>query len=453
MASTSLLLYSTFIAILLLTLLVSKRGGDKGISFNPTLILIVGYFLYGSANFAAVIAFNRVADEIDITYQYYTVVGALGYFFGAFLVSELLKIILKHFRVLVPRLSYRKLKVAKSDAGDQRVFAPLLVGAFFFMLFILRMSIEMDFQLSNLFSVYRFEVDNQTANPIVSLIGGPLALGGLLASIAIANHAPRYVRFMLLALLMVMAGVYILRGLRLYAMMCVLPYLVFSLRGRCIQISKLGLVIFFAYFIVQGVGYIRDIGFYQLNAKELKNVDMDPLGNEFGASFKVYTLSKEHGFFSERKYGSTYTIDALKISIPRFLWSERPEGLAIHLALVATGKTDIKDLTMAYGFSNLSEAIVNFGPWGIFPMFVLTYIFFHKLTIYLKYFKSYGVMANGLLANMAVFVNRMDTTMLIKVYISLLLALLAGFVINKFFSRLIELLSYRAPTLVKISVH
>jgi len=423
-----------------MTLFISYEENVQGLSFKPTLLLILGYFLYGSANFLSVIAFGKIADESDIIYQSYTVVGALGYFFGAFWVSSLTKKIFRYFGVLAPRISCASRSVPISSATNQSAVAPLFVGVFFFMLFVLRMLIAVNFNIANLFAVYRFEVDNQSTNAILEMIGGPLALGGLLASIVLAEKSPRHIRFMLLGLLFIMAGVYILRGMRLYAMMCALPYLVYTLRDRCIRISHLTVILFISYVMVQVVGYIRDIGFSELDTKEIKNVDMDPLNNEFGASFKVYTLSKEYGFFSELKYGRTYTIDALKISIPRFLWPKRPEGLAIQLALVATGKTDIQDLTMAYGYSNLCEAIVNFGSWGIFPIFTLTYIGFYKLTKYLRRLKLFGTMAVGLLANMAVFVNRMDTTMLIKVYIMLLLSLFAGFFVNKITARLFGLL-------------
>src|ERR1700723_1331021 len=68
------------------------------------------------------------------------------------------------------------------------------------------------------------------------------------------------------------------------------------------------------------------------------------------------------------RWGLTY-IGAPSFLVPRFLWPNRPNYKVDAGTEATLGKSSTYDSTRVYGLTG--EALLNFGPWGVVPLFAL----------------------------------------------------------------------------------
>jgi hypothetical protein len=84
-------------------------------------------------------------------------------------------------------------------------------------------------------------------------------------------------------------------------------------------------------------------------------------------AFVLHNLVKDPGDYDYR-WGLTYA-GAFAILIPRNFWPDRPQFKVDAGTEAQFGKGALSDSTRVYGLSG--EALLNFGPWGVAPMFAI----------------------------------------------------------------------------------
>jgi hypothetical protein len=104
-------------------------------------------------------------------------------------------------------------------------------------------------------------------------------------------------------------------------------------------------------------GYQRDFKYLLLG--DLARSDSD--------AFILHNLTKDPGDYNYR-WGLTYA-GALSILIPKNLWPDRPDFKIDAGTEVQLGKATPWRSLRTYGLGG--EAMLNFGPWGVLPMFAL----------------------------------------------------------------------------------
>jgi hypothetical protein len=83
-----------------------------------------------------------------------------------------------------------------------------------------------------------------------------------------------------------------LRGARLLAGMMILPLICVYLYSKPINIKTLILSCLCIYFVIYMVGLVRDAGFAQMAGVPIKIQKFDPLTQEFGTNYSVFTKWK-----------------------------------------------------------------------------------------------------------------------------------------------------------------
>jgi hypothetical protein len=108
---------------------------------------------------------------------------------------------------------------------------------------------------------------------------------------------------------------------------------------------------------LQPTGYQRDIKFLLL--EDLARADSN--------AYLLYNLTKFPKDYDYR-WGLTY-IGAPTFLVPKALWPSRPNYKTDAGTEATLGKSSSLYSTRVYGITG--EALLNFGPWGVLPMFVL----------------------------------------------------------------------------------
>jgi hypothetical protein len=108
---------------------------------------------------------------------------------------------------------------------------------------------------------------------------------------------------------------------------------------------------------LQPKGYQRDIKYLLLD--DLARADVN--------AFMLYNLVKYPRDYRYR-WGLTYAA-AASFLVPRSIWPNRPNYKTDAGTEATLGKSSAYDSTRVYGLTG--EAFLNFGPWGVLPMYAL----------------------------------------------------------------------------------
>jgi hypothetical protein len=108
---------------------------------------------------------------------------------------------------------------------------------------------------------------------------------------------------------------------------------------------------------LQPKGYQRDIKYLLLD--DLARADVN--------AFMLYNLVKYPRDYDYR-WGLTYAA-AASFLVPRSIWPNRPNYKTDAGTEATLGKSSAYDSTRVYGLTG--EAFLNFGPWGVLPMYAL----------------------------------------------------------------------------------
>jgi hypothetical protein len=101
--------------------------------------------------------------------------------------------------------------------------------------------------------------------------------------------------------------------------------------------------------------------------RDIKLLLLDDLARADVNAYMLYNLVKYPKDYDYR-WGLTY-LGAPTFLVPRFLWPNRPNYKVDAGTEATLGKSSTYDSTRVYGLTG--EALLNFGPWGVVPLFVL----------------------------------------------------------------------------------
>jgi hypothetical protein len=101
--------------------------------------------------------------------------------------------------------------------------------------------------------------------------------------------------------------------------------------------------------------------------RDLKHLLLGDLARADSNALILHNLIKDPGDYDYR-WGLTY-VGALGILIPRNIWPDRPEFKVDAGTEAQHGKITSWRSSQVYGLSG--EALLNFGPWGVAPMFAI----------------------------------------------------------------------------------
>ncbi len=175
----------------------------------------------------------------------------------------------------------------------------------------------------------------------------------------------------------------VIRGSRNVASMMLFPFIYTLLKNKYFSIYRVILVAFFFYILGYTVGVIRNAGFGELANLNFDYSVFDPLAQEFGTNYSLFTKWFEFSPKQELSFGSTYIIDPLINLVPYKIWPNRPQGPAIQFSMSYFGVSNISELKEGLGFSPIIEAFMNFSYFGIIPAFLLFPYFFYKYSHHL----------------------------------------------------------------------
>ncbi len=369
-------------------------------------ILIFAFFLYSMAMPISRIFFDTFEEQLDIQYMIAINLGSLGYMLASWFTKK----------------DYEKYIInAKINAtyfrfSNESIF--ILMSLFFISLFFIRMLYSAQFNIFNFFAFYGFEATYGTEHPLLTLLGGSVAISGLITVFACCHNSRKNAFYITILCILFFAILISTRGHRLWGMYIVIPCIIIYFQNKSIKPWLPVLFAILAFLFMQFIGVARGYGLNDIQKGDISFERFDPLEGEFGTSYSVFTVSNRVGFFEDKQWGKSYTIDGFLVCIPSFIWPSRPDGLAIKLALTAHGTSRTEDLTHAFGFNSLSEAIVNFGIIGPLPVLFFTYLIFIKLSIFLtSKIKLWSYVGSGLLGSIAFLMNRYDFTMIVKSFI------------------------------------
>jgi hypothetical protein len=101
--------------------------------------------------------------------------------------------------------------------------------------------------------------------------------------------------------------------------------------------------------------------------RDIKLLLLDDLARADVNAYLVYNLIKFPQDYNYR-WGLTY-VGAPTFLVPRSLWPNRPNYKVDAGTEATLGKSSTHDSTRVYGLTG--EALLNFGPWGVLPLYAL----------------------------------------------------------------------------------
>lgn len=252
---------------------------------------------------------------------------------------------------------------------------------------------------------------------VLTTTSANIAIASLVLSVPGLKTHRRFAYFVFGASVVV-ALLFVLRGNRNLLGMLVLPMVYIHLYRRRIRVRRVLLYILGAYVFIYGVGIIRNSGFAQLGRgiEALASGEaFDPIGGELGTSFSVYSKWRGiQGPSQQPVWGATYTTGVLTNLVPRSLWPDRPPTPAVQLSM---DYYRTRDLKLGLGFSPTVEALINFGTWGVIPIFALLAAAVRGVELWAYRFGPVGQAVNGFLLPFVVNWNRIDMATNIKMFL------------------------------------
>lgn len=374
---------------------------------SPRLILVISYYMYSVAMPISRLCFDGTEMDYDAEYMMVQLLGASGIIIG----------------LLFQRYYLRFTRNKRSKQASQ-IFLPLPA--------IIIMSISVGivmfgamkgigWNLSAIFKPYGYEVLLQTGNKEQTLFGQILWILAISSTVLVFIGVYNTKNNKLILLTLLVAGLfgmfYMVRGSRMMAGMMIIPLICAYFFSKPIKIKYLLLSCVCIYLVVYIVGVVRYAGFDLLADVPIEIQMFDPLTQEFGANYSVFTKWKEIGQNSSLLLGKSYTIDVLYNMMPKYFWPDRPPGLCVQFSMDYFGVSNADELYIALGFSPIVEALMNFGRLGIVPVFALFSFLIALLESWFKRQGAWGISCYAFMIFVVINWNRMDMTMTLKILI------------------------------------
>ena len=375
--------------------------------FSPRLILVISYYMYSSAMPISRLLFDSTPTIYDTEYMIACTLGALGILIG-FLCFQ--------------KYNARTAGNKDSEQGSQ-IFRPMvsiiiMSAAVGIVLFGGMRALGWD--LSALLSPRGYESSLQAGTQEQTLFGQILWVLAVSSTVAVFIGVYKTRENKLIILTLLAAGLfsifYLLRGERLFVGMMILPLTCVYFFSRSVNIEKMLLVCLCGFALLYIVGLARNVGFALLADMTAEIQMFDPLTQEFGAPYRVFTIWKEVGD-NPLLLGKGYTIDVISNIMPKFFWPSRPDTAAVLLSMDYYGVSNVSELSSAWGFSPLVEALINFGRLGIVPVFALSSFLIALLESWFKRQGAWGVSCYAFMIPIVINWNRMDMAITLKMFV------------------------------------
>ena len=374
---------------------------------SPRLILVISYCIYSSAMPISRLFFASAETSYDEEYMMAQLLGALGILIG-----------------LIIRGRRPKVARDKSSKESARVFQPvpaiiLMTLTMGIVIFIALKALEWNF--AAIFFPYGYELSLLRGDERPTVFGA-IAYLFPISSVVLSFIGARNIKSKnQIMTTLLFAGLfsifYLLRGSRNSAGMMIISLIGVYFYSKPINIKKLLLFCLLTYFVIYGVGVVRSFGFSRLNDVAFQLEMFDPLKQEFGTNYSVFTKWKETGRDDGLLLGKSYTSDVLINMVPMRFWPDRPPTAATQFSMGYFGKVYKGELTLGLGFSPVVESLMNFGYMGIIPVFALFCCLVTFLESWFMRKGAWGIVCYAFMIPTMINWNRIDMAILLKIFI------------------------------------
>jgi hypothetical protein len=385
--------------------------------FSPRLMLVISYYVYSIALPISRLFFTNMDKRYDVEYMWVQLMGAAGILFG-----------------LVFHRFYLKFTCKRKAELVQRKYLPevaIIIMAFATGVTAFNSFKGLGWNVNAIFTPYGFESSLKTRNVNPTLFGEVVSFFAI-SSVVLSFVGAKFTNnkkliFIILLFCGIFSLFFLVRGARNMSGMMVIPIIGVYLYAKPIKILNLILPCLGIYLILCAVGFIRNWGFAQIEDVKMQVEIFDPLGQEFGTNYNVFTKWKEGRQDKALLFGKSYTRDVLINIVPRRLWLNRPPGLAAQFSMEYFKKSAVKELPSGLGFSPVVEALMNFSYIGIVPIFAV----FSYLIILIEYWfmqkGAWGIACYAFMIPMVINWNRIDMATTVKIF-------MIFFVVSKVFA-------------------
>lgn len=377
------------------------KSSDFGLRFDGLLIFLIVFYFHSISLPVSRLLFRPESKDSDFIFILTLILAWLGIFTSSFFVKRK-KIDLKEYK---ERFNY--------------ILLYLLLFSIAFWNFYVMLS-KLNFSLINVLLPYGAENEIGNFNDSILDSVREMLLFSIVGFGYIVGDKNKLQKLKLLSLSI--AFIYVifilLRGSRNAALMILLPLVFYYIRNKQFKIFRVGIFALFFYFIGYFIGIVRNIGFSEISGINVDVFSFDPLSQEFGTSYSVYSKWLEINSNFDFQFGKTYLVDPILHFIPSSLWPDRPPSVALQFSMNYFGVTKVSDLNSGLGFSPLVEAHINFGYFGVFLIFFIVFLLFVKIISYFfqKQSVSYYLM-NGFFCVFALNFTRIDFAIVFKIYL------------------------------------
>lgn len=377
------------------------KSSDFGLRFDGLLIFLIVFYFHSISLPVSRLLFRPESKDSDFIFILTLILAWLGIFTSSFFVKRK-KIDLKEYK---ERFNY--------------ILLYLLLFSIAYWNFYVMLS-KLNFSLINVLLPYGAENEIGNFNDSILDSVREMLLFSIVGFGYIVGDKNKLQKLKLLSLSI--AFIYVifilLRGSRNAALMILLPLVFYYIRNKQFKIFRVGIFALFFYFIGYFIGIVRNIGFSEISGINVDVFSFDPLSQEFGTSYSVYSKWLEINSNFDFQFGKTYLVDPILHFIPSSLWPDRPPSVALQFSMNYFGVTKVSDLNSGLGFSPLVEAHINFGYFGVFLIFFIVFLLFVKIISYFfqKQSVSYYLM-NGFFCVFALNFTRIDFAIVFKIYL------------------------------------
>jgi len=389
----------------------------------PRLILVISFFMYSVAMPISRLLFDTAEMIHDEEYMGAQLLGAFGILIG----------LLIQYKYIV----YTRYRFSMPQPMEFKPTTALVCMTLSFVTVMYSALNALGWDLRAIFNPYGYESTLLTGNEEASLFGSILALLTICSIIqsfigAYKTNNKRIIRITLL-FAAVFSLFYLLRGSRNLVGMMLIPLICVYFNFKPIKLVYILISCILLYFMIYTIGVARNIGVDQVSYISIERKTYDPLTQEFGTNHGVFSKWKQINQDAPLLLGESYTIGLLYNLIPISMWPDRPPGAAVQFSMDYFGISQKSNLSEGLGFSPIVEALMNFGYFGIVPIFAGFALLVTKLEYWLWNKNSWGIASFAFMIPMLVNWNRIDMATTSKMFIIFLVI-----------SKLLSLVLYRS---------
>lgn len=371
------LIIITFFALSSLLLIQSHDSERLRFQLNAELVLIIAFYFHSSSLPVSRIFFNSLPSKYDI---YYIITVSFCWFF-------------LYFGILFYKIYFKKTKnVTELNAQNFNSITAFLVLSLIASYQFYNIIKYTGFDLMSLLKPYGFESsllensDKSIFDSFSELI--LISTSNLVFSYSYYNNK-KFLKYFSSAIILLFTLLLVIRGSRNVASMMLFPFIFTIMRHKSFSIYRVISFAIIFYLLGYSVGVIRNAGFGEIASLNFEYSVFDPLAQEFGTNYSLFTKWIESSSNQELALGRTYIIDPVVNLIPYKMWPNRPQGPAIQFSMSYFGVSNVSDLKEGLGFSPIIEAFMNFSYFGVLPAFLIFPFVFCKYSSFLFRHKSH----------------------------------------------------------------